>query len=140
MHCCLGRACLSIPCFLFEQTKVICWYRGRSQTPNTGKNIGKMLLVASTCCCCLTRLLQDSTCCQTSKPCAVHQSMLDTVLSMQIKVWAGDDCRQLSSSNIHRGSVECFAISSGSGSNKVHVTTAACTLSCTAVLLSHVKA
>lgn len=39
--------------------------------------------------------------------------------AMQIKVWAGHDCRQLSSSNIHRGSVDCFAITKAATVNKV---------------------
>ena len=31
---------------------------------------------------------------------------------LQMKTWAGSDCRQLGFSNIHRGSVECFALTS----------------------------
>ena len=38
---------------------------------------------------------------------------------VQIKLWSGDDCRQLSSSNVHRGSVDCFAVTSAASSKKV---------------------
>ncbi len=38
---------------------------------------------------------------------------------VQIKLWSGDDCHQLSSSNVHRGSVDCFAVTSAATSNKV---------------------
>lgn len=37
---------------------------------------------------------------------------------LQMKTWAGSDCRQLGSSNIHRGSVECFALTSFGATTK----------------------
>ena len=49
-----------------------------------------------------------------------HQAVArDQRNAVQIKVWAGDDYRQLGSSTIHRGSVECFAITQASGITKV---------------------
>ena len=43
------------------------------------------------------------------------------VCCSQIKVWAADDYRQLSSSNLHRGSVECFAVTRAGTAVKVHL-------------------